>query len=113
MNEVPKLCDHCKKFEARITDYRTIDGINTGYSSCMFCFELDTKVLIEAVRRHGISPLEIETEYVDFSKLSTEILQEISDYYTKRLVLTYTEKKYIRMILEAERQLTLKSEETK
>jgi len=102
-------CENCGKYEARVKDYRTIDGITGKALHCKWCANLDD-VALYRIRVEGIDPVSFY-EFIDYEKISIEELEELSEVVRNRIEEQLEDDGDLEKFLEYERHLTLREEQ--
>jgi hypothetical protein len=102
-------CENCGKYEARVRDYRTIDGITGKVLHCKWCANLND-VALYRIRVEGIDPVSFY-DTIDYEKLDIEELEELRDVTYNKLVDELGDEELLENLLEYERYLILREEQ--
>ena len=70
-------CENCGKYEARVRDYRTVDGCTGKVFHCRWCADLND-VTLYRIQRDELDPITFYDD-IDFETLPIEELEELKD----------------------------------
>lgn len=104
-------CENCNKYEARVKDYRTIDGTTGKVLHCRWCANLDD-VTLYRIRVENIDPVSFY-DTIDYDKLDIEELEELSNVARFEIENMLEDDDLLNRFLEYERYLNLREEQLK
>ena len=104
-------CENCGKYEARLKDYRTVDGCTGSVAHCRWCANLDDVTLYQ-IRTEKLDPV-MFYDSIDFEKIDVEELQELQDIAYDKIFEQIEDSDILDKLLEYERHLILREEQPK
>ena len=102
-------CENCGKYEARVKDYRTVDGCTGKVLHCRWCANLDNVALYQ-IRTEGIDPVSFY-DSIDYEKIDVEELEELREVAYDIIFKQVEDFDILDKLLEYERYLTLREEQ--
>ena len=102
-----QMCQLCNIFKAQISDFRTFNDVTSKYHSCLFCKELSNEAIRE-MQHNNLSPLDIGSESIDYTKIDFNILLEAYEYYESEVNKELTTESKLNTLLAIHRALTLR-----